>query len=328
MSELMMPAPLLGVLESGSIGENDVLTMRRTVFVDDVICRSEAEWLLALDLAAHHKCREWTDFFVEALVTYIVYQADPEGVISEDNADWLIACISRNGLVDSPPRFEMLVKVLEKATSAPERLQTFALQQVAYAVLHNQGPICEHRTGPQFVICAEDVALLRRLLFAFGGEGGMAVTRAEAEFLFHLNDLTRAQENAPQWSMLFVQAVGNHLMATLGNAVPARKIALERDQFMQGDGFFDGLVNSLRSVFETARGAGVATERAMAERNQNRIKALADAVQVTGEETNWVFERIGADGIVHENELALLLFVSQEAGGLPPRLQGLLEEAA
>ncbi|MEL6504648.1 MAG: hypothetical protein AAFQ10_09365 [Pseudomonadota bacterium] len=328
MSELMMPAPLLAIAESGRITPEDVLLMRRTVFVDHLICQKEAEWLLALDMACSDKCAEWGVFFGDALVTYIVYQADPEGAISEANADWLISCISRDGLVDSPQRFQMLVKVLEKASSAPQRLQIFALQQIAYAVLRNQGPLCSSRAGTQYVICEGDVALMRRVLFAFGGDGGMAITRTEAEFLFYLNDMTRAQENAPVWNTFFVQAVGNHLMATLGNAVPARNIALASDEFMQGEDFFDGLANSLRAVFATARSGSAATEAAMAERNGQLDSALATAGEITQAETNWVYERIGRDGIVHENELALLLFVSQERGGLPQRLQNLLENAA
>ncbi|MEM9733899.1 MAG: hypothetical protein AAF903_10520 [Pseudomonadota bacterium] len=328
MSELMMPAPLVEICESGRITAEDVLAMRRTVFVDHVICQQEAEWLLALDLACPTKAPEWGQFFSEALVTFIVYQADPEGIISEDNADWLMACISRNGLVDSPQRFEMLVQVLEKAQSAPERLQSFALQQVAHAVLNNQGPICPSRQGQQYVICESDVALMRRILFAFGGDGGMAITRTEAEFIFYLNDMTREHDNAPVWNTLFVQVVGNHLMATLGNAVPARHVALAPDQFMQGNGFLDTAVNSLRSVLNAVQSGPAATEAAMAERNENRSAAFERAAEITDFETNWVYERIGRDGVVHENELALLLFIAQERGRLPKRLQTLVDQAA
>ena len=38
---------------------------------------------------------------------------------------------------------------------------------------------------------------MRRMLYAFGGDGNIAITRQEAEVLFDINDATDADEELP-----------------------------------------------------------------------------------------------------------------------------------
>ena len=73
------------------------------------------------------QCAAWPGFFVEAVTDYIVHQEKPSGYISEDNADWLIRAISRDGMVDTAAEMELLVSVIEKSQSSPERLSAYAL---------------------------------------------------------------------------------------------------------------------------------------------------------------------------------------------------------
>ena len=327
MSELILPQPLLRIAESGKITPSDVLVLRREVFSDDLVTKAEAEALLALDLATHQKCPEWSDYFSQALVHYIVYQADPEGLISKDNANWLIQCISRDGLVDSPERLEMLIKVIEEAKVSPEFLQKFALYQVFKAIVHDEGALTQSRVEKQQVICSRDVELIRRLLFAFGGEGGMAVTKSEAEFLFELNDATLAYENDNSWSDLFVKAIGNYLMATLGNATPIRTVAFEKAPEFTFDASLNSMVNLLKSSFDAMKNPFSAAESAIGERNEDIETAYQHASEVTETEAKWVIDRIGRDGLVHDNEKALLQFLKDESAHLHPRLDELLKKA-
>ena len=57
---------------------------------------------------------------------------------------------------------------------------------------------------------------MRRILYAFGGEGGVAITRAEAEVLFDINDASQGANNDPEWTDLFVKAIANCIMAASG----------------------------------------------------------------------------------------------------------------
>ena len=93
------------------------------------------------------QCAEWPGFFVEAVTDYIVHQEKPQGYVSEDNAEWLIRAISRDGVVDTAVEMELLVTVLEKAKSSPERLSAYALEQVALAVIDGNGPLAGSRTA-------------------------------------------------------------------------------------------------------------------------------------------------------------------------------------
>src|SRR6185369_6681389 len=132
--------------------------------------------------------------------------------VDEDAARWLIGEIERDGAVAGPADLALVVKVLETALNCPETLKSWALGQIEAAVLTGEGPT---RSGPirPNVVDEAEAALLRRIVFAAGGEGACSVGAAEAEMLWRLKDACLAGDNAPGWKTLFVQALGNHLMA-------------------------------------------------------------------------------------------------------------------
>ena len=147
MGELILAAPVAGLASKNRIVADDVAMLREEVFRDGVVTRGEAEALFALDASCGDKCPEWAGFFIEAVVDYIVHQEKPQGYVSEENAQWLIRAIGRDGVVDSAVELEMLVRVLEAATSSPQTLEIYALDQVRIAVLDGSGPLVDgHHT--------------------------------------------------------------------------------------------------------------------------------------------------------------------------------------
>ena len=94
----------------------DVAWLRREVFADGVVSREEADELFALERAGVAEGGEWTEFFVEMITDHVVWQSRPSGVVSDNQAEWLIeradACASVNGLA-------ALVNVLAEAHRAP-----------------------------------------------------------------------------------------------------------------------------------------------------------------------------------------------------------------
>ena len=126
----------------------------------------------------------------------------------------------------------MLVKVLEKAQSSPPRLAGFALAQVKKAVIEGDGPLAHGGTLTPGKVGRAEAELMRRILYAFGGDGNIAVTRAEAEVLFDINDATAEADNDPAWSELFVKAIANFMMAASGYDVPSRQEALHREEWL------------------------------------------------------------------------------------------------
>jgi hypothetical protein len=94
----------------------DVSWLRREVFADGVVTREAAEELFAVERAKIGKAPEWTDFFVEMITDYALWQARPTGQLNETQAEWLLeqadSCMTVNALAT-------LVNVLGEAHRAP-----------------------------------------------------------------------------------------------------------------------------------------------------------------------------------------------------------------
>lgn len=320
------------VAETGRITAGHVQALRRSLYNDGVAERGEVERLFAIDEAAEERDEAWNGLFAEAVVDHLVYQMEPAGYVDEANADWLIERIARDGLVRTASEIEVLVKVLEKAERSPERLSAFALRQVKAAVVEGDGPLARGGTLVPGRIGRDEVELVRRILFAFGGHGGVAVSRPEAEVLFDINDETAEADNDPAWSDLFVKAVANCMMAASGYAAPSREEALRRAEWLDapsggvGDVFARMAAGGLRGMFDAYRGRS--GEDAWAARNARRAAEAAGAEAIGGEEAAWIAGRIGRDGALHENERTLLRFIRDEAPSVHPSLQSLLNKAA
>ncbi|HEX2255830.1 MAG TPA: hypothetical protein VHG92_03850 [Afifellaceae bacterium] len=323
---------LARVAASKELTRDVALEARRSVYNDGTVEPGEVEFLFALDEAAERRDPAWIALFSEAIVDYLVHQQPPSGYVSEENADWLVARISRDGLVTTETELEVLAKVLESARSSPSRLSAFALGQVKAAVLEGRGPLaCGRALAPGRVGGAE-ADLMRRILYAFGGDGNIAITRPEAEVLFDINDATAAAENDPAWTDLFVKAVANCLMAASGYEPPSRQVALRREEWLDsngggvGDFFGRMLAGGLRGALQAYREPDIG-ER-WAERNQRHAMAAATAERLSQDEAVWLAARIGRDGVLHDNEKALLGSIRAESPHIHPALQPLLEQAA
>ena len=331
MGELTLAAPVAGLTGKGRITADDVQLLRGEVFRDGIVTRAEAESLFALHASCLDQCAAWSGFFVEAVTDYIVDQEKPRGYISDENADWLIRAISRDGAVDTAAEMELLVAVLEKAKSSPERLSAYALEQVALAVIDGDGPLAGSRPAGPGVVDKEEVDLLRRVLYAFGGDGNIAITRAEAEIMFRINDSTDEAKNHPSWNELFVKAVANFVLSSSGYEPPSRTEALRRDAFFDNadaniGGFFARMVSGGVAGILEAYAKPADLEAVFEERNRASDVQMHRASTVSDEEARWIADRIGRDHVIRENERALLSFIRQAAPSIHPELKPLLDK--
>lgn len=321
-------APLL---QKSVVSADDVRLFRRAVFSDAKICRQEAESLFAVNDGLKKADPAWYEFFVEAQSDYLVRQADPEGYISEDNARWLIDMISADGKVKSTCELELLVKSLEIARSSPDFLSAYALDQVRASVLAGTGPYSRAGHAMPGVVTKGDVAMLRRILYAFGSDGNLAITRAEAEVLFDLNDQTRRAANDPAWRDLFVKANANYLMAHTVFKAPDRAEAKRRAAWLDAREGTGGFLKSMLATLTSGNIAGVRDAFAEGdlwkERNEAFAAGAATAERITSGEIAWLIDRIDQDGTVHANERALLEFIREESPRIDPGFEALLEKA-
>jgi hypothetical protein len=156
--------------------------------------------------------------------------------------------------------------------------------------------------------------LLRRILFAAGGEGACSVGAEEAELLWRLKDACLKSDNAPGWKTLFVQGVGNYLMAYNAYRPLARDGAARLEAFV-GDhessvlGFFArmgraGPAEGVRDLLHPGREPSAAEHES----------AVRAAAAVTGSEQAWLDAHVEADQKRDPYEEALLAFIAGESG--------------
>ncbi len=86
-----------------SIDADDTLAIRRIAWPDGRIDAPEADAIFDLNTSVRDTSREWVDFFVEAISTYVVRQQAPQGFVDDAKAAWLIGRIDTDGRVDLFP---------------------------------------------------------------------------------------------------------------------------------------------------------------------------------------------------------------------------------
>jgi hypothetical protein len=323
--------PITEMLQRGSIHDVDVLRLKSAFHNDGFISADEAEALFTLNETCQQQDPAWAEFYVDALSDYLVNQVQPEGYLTAEEAKRFTDRIAPDGIVVRKSDLDLIVNVLDKSRWSPVSLSRLALAQVKRAVIDGDGPLRESHPDQAGTIRECEVELIRRILYAFGGDGHVAVTRPEAEVLFDINDaITDPQANAA-WSDLFVKAVTNVVMAASAQAVPSREEALRRDAWlMEAKGelsplaLLSAMVSSSIDAVRAAYQEQSAEERALARLEQQRIEIITNE-EITQAEAAWLCERIGRDGRLTPNEAALVAYLRKESPRIHPDLQAAVE---
>lgn len=292
----------------GRITADELLALRREGWGDGIITRAEAEALFALNNSLAERTPEWCDFFVEAIGEFVLNDTPPRLQCSLDEAEWLIAQIDHDGVVESMVELETMVRIIERAENTPVRLKNYVLEQVEREVLTGTGPT---RCGGELSathISAAECRIIRRVIFASGGHGPAAVTRYDAEMLFRLKDETLAEENAPEWDDLFIDGIANYLKGfTLQNAQVSHERKLELEAFVADNkasvGRFMGRV--VREVPQVGNHFGKVFGKKAAS-GPDYAALAAEGEKITDHESEWLEAMIAADGEVDELESRLI----------------------
>lgn len=318
--------PVDEILARGTLAEADVTAFRGAFYADGIVDAAEADLIFNLNRQIAHKPESWNEFFVEALTDFVVYQHQPAGYLTSGNADWLIERMSTNGHIDTRLEIELLVAIMEKARWSPVSLVTFALQQVKYAVVSGKGPL---RTKAQLAageIADADVDLVRRMMYGFGGDGNVAITRNEADVLFDIDDSIADDKLSAAWTDLFVKAIANVMMAASGYRVPSREEALRQEAVLQHPGqqtsVLAFLISMVQTNMETLRDAYLdqtPEERALARLEHQRIEIITNE-KIDEAEAAWLVSRLGRDGRLSTGEKALVAYLKHESPKIHPIL--------
>lgn len=303
------------VAATGRIGADEILELRRSGWMDGKMDPDEAEALFHANDHLPDGPSEWCDFFVDAMSEFVVNTVEPHGYVDELMAEELVARIDRDGRVGTMAELELLVRVMERATSVPASLKDYALKQIEAAVLAGDGPT-RHGSLEPAGINASECTLLRRMIFASASDRPAAVSIAEAEMLYRIKDAVLYETNAPEWEQLFIQGVANFLLGFGGHEPLSIKRARELEQFMnsEGKGIGNFLSRMMKSDVEDGFGAAFGSLLDIGPATPGIDEEAAEAAQLSESEEHWLVDHIDADEELDPFEKALLAFISEETG--------------
>jgi len=308
---------IMAKLKSASkLSADDALGLVNDVYANGIVSRAEAEALFRLNEQLILLDARWRSRYIEAVIDFLLTRQPPERWITEEEAEWLMAQVRRDGRVCSETEIDLLLNLLRKAEGAPVGLSRFTLQSLSEAIRE------EGRIG------AENVERLREVLYAPAGMGAVWVTREEADMLFVLNDALARAANDKSWNELFARAIANHLMARVHPTPDNIADALSRERWLaqRGD-IVAAIVKDVfgafnyRGFFEKIFHDGAAAEAA---RTAAREAAAQKAAAITEAESDWFKRRLGWDKTITPSHKALSEFLRD----LPPGPETCLAAAA
>jgi hypothetical protein len=200
------------ILGDGWVSPEDVLKLRREIYREGGIGRDEAAFLFHLNRKNVVADPAWTTFFVEALTDFFYWREGTDSRLTEDAEAMLFEWLGPASQLDDATGLRLLLDLVFRSNGSSERFQAFVLEAVRHSVLHSSHALYGHDGRRPGAIDRADVEVIRKLVYGLAGKKGMAIGRAEADFLFALNDATATQKNDPAWRDLFVKAITMHLL--------------------------------------------------------------------------------------------------------------------
>jgi hypothetical protein len=299
---------------------------------DESVDSIEAEILFKLDGECAEKHKSWTPFFVDTLTDFYVWYWEPRGYIDDEQCEHLIGHILAEGRIANATSMELLLNIVYWAGYAPAELVRLVLTTVWNSVLDPDNAAYGRGRLPN-IIDGIDVEILRMAIYAPSIDGGLIVSREEAELLFELNDETIESANHPSWRELFIMAVANYLMypaVTPGRPTPEE--AKRRESWLTrrrgvGDLLRSAGTGATVSPNEPAGAfaSDISGERAWRAEAARRAAGSVDSIDAP--EAEWLLSKIEGDGVLHRNERELLAFIHENSMKTPPVLDPLFKKA-
>jgi hypothetical protein len=321
-----------GLLKAGRITEQDVALLRADIFADDRVDLDEAQLVFRLAAECSDKDPAWDELYVDALTDYYVWHAPPRGYVSEHQSAELVAHLLREGRLTDAADLELLLNIVYWAGYCPGELVSLVVEAVSQSVLDPDNAVYGRDRMPR-VIEAIDVEILRRAIYAPATDGGLVVSRAEAELLFELNNITVDSANNPAWSGFFVTAIANCMMyPSAATGIPTPEEVRRRTAWLRERRGIRGLLYAIgnswaEEAFEDDEIFGTKDQIERERRAEARRRALRACEPVGREAADWLVEQVGKDGVLHRNEQALLSLIKRNSPDIHPALHPLFEQA-
>jgi len=122
------PTIITALACGGTVSRLDIAWLRREVFCDGRVSRRQAEELFAVARSDASKAPEWSSFFVEMITGHLLDGQRASGVVTREDADWLISEVDRTMTTEA---LAALANVLAEARRAPKWLVAAARARAA-----------------------------------------------------------------------------------------------------------------------------------------------------------------------------------------------------
>ncbi|NDA46953.1 MAG: hypothetical protein EBY21_06690, partial [Alphaproteobacteria bacterium] len=123
------------MMVSSRLSAEDLNLLRRDILKDGLYTAEEIAALFALERQIADKPSEWSNFFVEAVTSYVLWQLRPTGIINEGQAEWLISQVDQ---IRSPNCLALLVNVVDEAHRVPLWFKTAVASRVRRDLPQNE----------------------------------------------------------------------------------------------------------------------------------------------------------------------------------------------
>ena len=121
------------VVTEGALPADELFALRGLGWGDGQIHRSEAEAICAIGRALDETGPEWTEFFVNAMTDFVREGMEPQGVVDEAKAQWLLGAIgNEDGRLTEAER-KLLVRVVECTPTVPQSLRALYEREIGRA---------------------------------------------------------------------------------------------------------------------------------------------------------------------------------------------------
>jgi hypothetical protein len=298
------------IMSEGKITAAAVKALEEKGFPDGITSQGEAEIVYRLDRESTNKDPSWNQAYIDWLTDYYIWRTEPAGSVSEEQANHLIPNLLADGRISGETELELLLNIVGWAHACAAGVGHLVLKVVWESVTGQ--PNAAYGLGrPPNVVDAADVEILRKAIYAPSANGGIMVSRPEAELLFALNNATSSSDNDPGWEPLFVNAVASHLMypsatpsVTTTEQCARMKAAWER-QTQAGD-----LIETIdNALLRGGEAAGIFGARTLESQEDSALLQAA----VDEPEAKWLLGQIKADGVLDRNERALLAYIREKS---------------
>ena len=141
----------------------------------------------------------WKATFIEAGLNHYLGDKVSRGILDESEAQHAWGRIRGDGMTDST-ELALMVNLIAMAKSVPEWFIDRTIEEMEIQVLMDRK------------IDADEVSMMKSVVYGTGGYGGRDVSLEESQLLFKMNDVTAGEDNDPAWKDFFVEAQAKYAL--------------------------------------------------------------------------------------------------------------------